>query len=93
MKGNEMELNGLIEEVLAQMRERGYGQKIYIHYQYSFSLLISVAVDFEKDILSEKLVKAFLDSHVNCGERWERKERTHRKCCIRMLWSLAERDD
>ena len=46
MKGNEMELNGLIEEVLAQMRERKYGPKIYSHYQYSFSLLKSVAVDF-----------------------------------------------
>lgn len=90
MKGNEMELNGLIEEVLAQMRERKYGQKIYSHYQYSFSLLKSVAVDFEKDVLSENLVKAFLDSPVNCGKRWAEKERTHRKRCIRMLRSLAE---
>lgn len=90
MKGNEMVLNGLIEEVLAQMRERKYGQKIYSHYQYSFSLLKSVAVDFEKDVLSENLVKAFLDSPVNCGERWAEKERTHRKRCIRMLRSLAE---
>ncbi len=37
MKDNEMELNGLIEEVLAQIREQKYGQKIYSHYQYSFS--------------------------------------------------------
>ncbi len=91
MKGNEMELNELIEEVLAQMRERKYGQKIYSHYQYSFSLLKSVAVDFEKDVLSENLMKAFLDSPVNCGERWGEKERTHRKRCIRMLRSLAEK--
>ena len=27
MKGNEITLNGLIEEVLAQMRERNYGKK------------------------------------------------------------------
>ena len=67
MKDNEMELNGLIEEVLAQMRERKYGQKIYSHYQYSFSLLKSVAVDLGKDHLFENLVEAFLDSHVNCG--------------------------
>ena len=31
MKGNEITLNGLIEEVLAQMRERNYGKKIYSH--------------------------------------------------------------
>ena len=49
MKDNEMELNGLIEEVLAQIREREYGQKIYSHYQYSFSLLKSVAVDLGTD--------------------------------------------
>lgn len=90
MKGNEIELNGLIEEVLAQMREREYGQKIYSHYQYSFSLLKSVAVDLGKDDLSEKLVEAFLDSPVNCGERWAEKERTHRKRCVKMLLSLAE---
>ena len=90
MKDNEMELNGLIEEVLAQMREREYGQKIYSHYQYSFSLLKSVAVDLEKDDLSENLVEAFLNSPVNCGERWAEKERTHRKRCVKMLMSLAE---
>ena len=28
MKGNEIRLNGLIEEVLAQMREQNYGKKI-----------------------------------------------------------------
>ena len=33
MKGNEMELNGLIEEVLAQMCERKYSPKIYSHCQ------------------------------------------------------------
>lgn len=90
MKDNEMKLNGLIEEVLVQMRERKYGPKIYSHYQYSFSLLKSVAVDLGKDGLSENLMKAFLDSPVNCGERWAEKERTHRKRCIRMLLSLAE---
>ena len=90
MKDHEMELNGLIEEVLAQMRERKYGQKIYSHYQYSFSLLKSVAVDLGKDDLSENLVEAFLDSPMNCGERWAEKERTHRKRCIRMIQSLAE---
>lgn len=90
MKDHEMELNGLIEEVLAQMRERKYGQKIYSHYQYSFSLLKSVAVDLGKNGLSENLVKAFLDSPMNCGERWAEKERTHRKRCIKMIQSLAE---
>lgn len=90
MKGNEMKLNGLIEEVLAQMRGRDYGKKIYSHYQYSFSLLKSVAVDMGTDGLSEPLVKAFLDSPVDCSERWAEKERTHRKRCIRMLLSLAE---
>lgn len=59
MKDNEMELNGLIEEVLAQMREREYGQKIYSHYQYSFSLLKSVAVDLGKTIRLKTLWKLF----------------------------------
>lgn len=90
MKGNEMELNGLIEEVLAQMREQKYGQKIYSHYQYSFSLLKSVAVDLGIDDLSESLVKTFLNSPVNCSERWAEKERIHRKRCIKMIFSLAE---
>ena len=90
MKGNEITLNGLIEEVLAQMREQNYGKKIYSHYQYSFSLLKSVAADLGIDALSEPLVKAFLDSPVNCRERWGKKERIHRKRCIRMLLSLAE---
>lgn len=90
MKGNEIELNGLIEEVLAQMRERKYGKKIYSRYQYSFSFLKSVAVDLGKNGLSENLVKAFLDSPVNCSKKWAEKERTHRKRCIRMLRSLAE---
>ena len=90
MKGNEIRLNGLIEEVLAQMLERNYGKKIYSHYQYSFSLLKSVAVNLGIDALSEPLVKAFLDSPVNCSERWAEKERIHRKRCIRMLLSLAE---
>lgn len=89
MKGNEITLNGLIEEVLAQMRERNYGKKIYSHYQYSFSLLKSVAADLGIDDLSEPLVKAFLDSPVNCSERWVKKECIHRKRCIRMLLSLA----
>lgn len=90
MKDNERGLNGLIGEVLAQMRERKYGQKIYRHYQYSFLLLKSIAVDLGKYGLSEDLVEAFLDSPVNCGERWAEKERTHRKRCIKMVQSLAE---
>lgn len=90
MKDNEMGLNGLIEEVLAQMRERKYGKKIYSHYQYSFSLLKSVSVDLGKDDLSENLVKAFLDSPVNYSERWAEKERIHRERCVRMLLSLAK---
>ena len=84
-----MELNGLIQKVMEQMDERRYGKKIITRYRSSFRLLISVSHDTGEDRLSERLMKAFLDRPVSCGEKWAAKELTHRKRCIRLLLSLT----
>uniref|UniRef100_UPI0025B1A8E0 hypothetical protein n=1 Tax=Enterocloster clostridioformis TaxID=1531 RepID=UPI0025B1A8E0 len=89
MKEDQMELNGLIQKVMDQMREGRYGKKIITRYRSSFRLLISVSHDIGDDRLSEKLIKAFLDRPVSRGEKWAQKELTHRKRCIRLLLSLA----
>ena len=65
-----MELNGLIQKVMDQMDERRYGKKVITRYRSSFQLLISVSHDIGEDILSERLMKAFLDRPVSCGEKW-----------------------
>ena len=83
-----MKLNGLIQKVMDQMDERRYGKKIITRYRSSFRLLISVSHDMGEDRLSEKLMKAFLDRPVSCGEKWATKELTHRKRCLRLLLSL-----
>lgn len=83
-----MELNGLIQKVMEQMDERRYGKKIITRYRSSFQLLISVSHDIGEDRLSERLMKAFLDRPVSCGEKWATKELTHRKRCLRLLLSL-----
>ena len=84
-----MELNGLIQKVMEQMDERRYGKKIITRYRSSFQLLISVSHDIGEDRLSERLMKAFLDRPVSCGEKWATKELAHRKRCLRLLLSLT----
>lgn len=84
-----MELDGLIQKVMDQMDERRYGKKIITRYRSSFQLLISVSHDIGEDRLSERLMKAFLDRPVSCGEKWGAKELTHRKRCLRLLLSLT----
>ena len=84
-----MELNGLIQKVMDQMDERRYGKKVITRYRSSFQLLISVSHDIGEDILSERLMKAFLDRPVSCGEKWATKELAHRKRCLRLLLSLT----
>lgn len=84
-----MELDGLIQEVMDQMNERRYGKKIITRYRSSFQLLISVSHDIGGNRLSEKLMKAFLDRPVSCGEKWATKELAHRKRCLRLLLSLT----
>lgn len=88
MKEEQMELNGLIQKVMEQMDERRYGKKIITRYRSSFQLLISVSHDIGEDRLSERLMKAFLDRPVSCGEKWATKGLTHRKRCLRLLLSL-----
>lgn len=89
MKEDQMELDGLIQEVMDQMNERRYGKKIITRYRSSFQLLTSVSHDIGEDRLSEKLMKAFLDRPVSCGEKWATKELAHRKRCLRLLLSLT----
>lgn len=84
-----MELDGLIQEVMDQMNERRYGKKIITRYRSSFQLLTSVSHDIGENRLSEKLMKAFLDRPVSCGEKWATKELAHRKRCLRLLLSLT----
>ena len=88
MKEDQMKLNGLIQKVMDQMDERRYGKKIITRYRSSFRLLISVSHDIGEDRLSERLMKAFLDRPVSCGEKWAIKELAHRKRCLRLLLSL-----
>lgn len=83
-----MELDELIRKVMDQMDERRYGKKIITRYRSSFQLLISVSHDIGESRLSERLMKAFLDRPVRCGEKWATKELTHRKRCLRLLLSL-----
>ncbi len=83
-----MELDGLVQKVMDQMDERRYGKKIITRYRSSFRLLISVSHDMREDRLSERLMKAFLDKPVSCGEKWAKKELAHRKRCLRLLLSL-----
>lgn len=90
MRDNKKKLDGLIREILRQMQERKYGKKIFFRYRCSFELLASISDDMSEDDLSEDLIKAFLDSSVNCSKKWEGKEYTHRKRCIRLLSSLAQ---
>lgn len=89
MKEDQMELDGLIQKVMDQMDERRYGKKIITRYRSSFQLLISVSHDIGEDRLSERLMKAFLDRPVSCGEKWATKELAHRKRCLRLLLSLT----
>lgn len=84
-----MELDGLIRKVMDQMDGRRYGKKTITRYRASFRLLISVSHDIGEDRLSERLMKAFLDRPVSCGEKWATKELTHRKRCLRLLLSLT----
>ena len=88
MEEGQMELDGLVQKVMDQMDERRYGKKIITRYCSSFRLLISVSHDMGEDRLSERLMKAFLDKPVSCGEKWATKELTHRKRCLRLLLSL-----
>ena len=90
MRENQKKLDGLIQEVMGQMNNRKYGWKICPHYQSSFRLLMSVSPDTGEDEISEKLIKAFLDSPVSCCGKWAAKERIHRQRCIRLLLSLAQ---
>lgn len=64
-----MELDGLIQKVMDQMDKRRYGKKIITRYRSSFRLLISVSHDIGEDRLSERLMKAFLDRPISCGEK------------------------
>lgn len=84
-----MELDVLIQKVMDQMDERRYGKKIITRYRSSFQLLISISHDIGEDRLSERLMKAFLDRPVSCGEKWATKELAHRKRCLRLLLSLT----
>lgn len=88
MKEDQMELDELIRKVMDRMDERRYGKKIITRYRSSFQLLISVSHDIGESRLSERLMKAFLDRPVRCGEKWATKELTHRKRCLRLLLSL-----
>lgn len=90
MRDNKRKLNGLILEVQKQMQEKTYGRKMYLRYQHSFHLLATMSEDMGKDVLSDELIKAFLNSPMNCSEKWAGKELTHRKRCIRLLSSLAQ---
>jgi len=89
MREDQMELDGLIQKVMDQMDKRRYGKKIITRYRSSFRLLISVSHDIGEDRLSERLMKAFLDRPISCGEKWATKELTHRKRCLRLLLSLT----
>lgn len=89
MKEDQMELDVLIQKVMDQMDERRYGKKIITRYRSSFQLLISISHDIGEDRLSERLMKAFLDRPVSCGEKWATKELAHRKRCLRLLLSLT----
>lgn len=90
MRENQMELYGLIQDVLDQMEKRMYGKKILTRYRSSFQLLIPISHETGDSCLSEKLIKTFLDSPTNCGEKWIPKELTHRKRCSKLLLSLAQ---
>ena len=90
MRDNKKKLDELICEALQQMQERKYGRKISLHYQSSFNILTFIADDMGEDNLSEKLIKAFLDSPVNCSVKWAKKEQTHRERCTKLLSSLAQ---
>lgn len=90
MRDNNKKLDGLIDEILQQMLVREYGRRIYLRYKYSFELLASISDDLREDNLSEKLIKAFLNSPMKCSEKWAGKEHTHRKRCIRLLLSFAQ---
>ena len=89
MRENQKGLDGLIQEVMNQMYKRNYGKRIFSRYRSSFQLLISISHDIGDDKLSEKLIKAFLDSPISCSEKWAAKELTHRQRCIRLLLSLV----
>ena len=73
MREDQMELDGLIQKVMDQMDKRRYGKKIITRYRSSFRLLISVSHDMREDRLSERLMKAFLDKPVSCGEKWAKR--------------------
>lgn len=90
MRDNQKKLDALVREVMGQMIHRKYSTKICSHYQSSFRLLMSISQDLGDHELSEGLIKAFLDSPVNCSEKWAAKEQTHRRRCIRLLSSLAK---
>lgn len=90
MKDNQKELNELIQNVMEEMQKRKYGKKILTHYRSSFHLLMSISHDTGEVLLSERLIEAFLNSPVNCSEKWREKERIHRQRCIQLLLSLAE---
>lgn len=90
MRENQKKLDGLIQEVMDQMHSRKYGRKTCSHYRSSFRLLMSVSHDTGEDEISEKLIKAFLDSPVCCCGKWAAKERIHRQRCICLLLSLAQ---
>ena len=68
MRKNQKELDGLIQEVMDQMGERGYAKKTVTHYRDSFQLLISMSHDIGDDRFSERLIKAFLDRPISCSE-------------------------
>ena len=89
MKEDQMELDGLIQKVMDQMDESRYGKKKITRYRSGFQLLISVSHDIGENILSERLMKTFLDRPVSCGEKWATKELAHRKRCLRLLLSLT----
>lgn len=90
MRENQKKLDGWIQEVMDQMHSRKYGRKIYSHYRSSFRLLISVSHDTGEYEISEKLIKAFLDSPVSCLGKWAAKERIHRQRCFCLLLPLAQ---
>lgn len=90
MRENQKKLDGLIQEVMDQMHSRKYGRKTCSHYRSSFRLLMSASHDTGEDEISEKLIKAFLDSPVCCCGKWAAKERIHRQRCICLLLSLAQ---
>lgn len=81
MKDNKRKLDELIEKVLKQMQKRKYGKKISSHYRFSFSHLKSISGDIGDDHLSQKHIECFLDSPIECSEKWEEKELTQRMRC------------